>query len=83
MYSRIQTNPKDYKKLARVIQYLEFTIYLLLIIGSDDKEPNSTCPDEHPPLTWNVDASYAVHHDMHSHTRACLSLGTGAVLSSL
>ena len=66
--------------MARVIQYLESTINLPLILGSDDKYSNKG-PDEHPPLTWNIDASYAVHHDMRSHTDACLSLGTGAVLS--
>ena len=54
-----------------------------MILGSDDKGSNSTSPDEHLSLTWNVDASYAVHHDMRSHTGACLSLGTGAVLSLL
>lgn len=72
---------QDHKKLARVIQYLERTICLPLILGSDDKGTNSTCPDEYPSLTWNVDASYTVHHDIHSHTRACLSLGIGAVFS--
>lgn len=56
-------------------------MHLPLILGSDDKGSNNICPDEHSPLTWNVDASYAVHNDMCSHTGACLSLGTGAVLS--
>ena len=72
---------QDYRKIATVIQYLECTIHLPLILGSDDKGTNSACPDEHPPLTWNVDASYTVHHDMCSHTEACLSFGTGVVLS--
>ena len=48
---------QDYKKLARVIKYLECTIHLPLILGSDDNGTNSTCPDEHPTLTWKVDAS--------------------------
>ena len=55
-------------------------VHLLLILSSDDKGSNSTSPDEHRPLTWNVDASYTVHHGIYSHTGACLLLETGAVL---
>jgi hypothetical protein len=32
-------------------------------------------------LTWSVDASFAVHKDMRSHTGAVLSLGQGAFMS--
>jgi hypothetical protein len=32
-------------------------------------------------LTWSVDASFAVHKDMRSHTGAVLSLGQGALVS--
>ena len=31
---------------------------------------------------WHVDASFAVHHDMKSHTGAGASLGVGAVISN-
>ena len=30
-------------------------------------------------VRWWVDASYAVHLDMKSHTGGCMSLGTGAL----
>jgi hypothetical protein len=32
-------------------------------------------------LKWSVDASFAVHKDMHSHTGAVLTLGQGALIS--
>ena len=51
-----------------------------MTLGFDDRD-NDKGPDEHPPLTWNIDDSYVVHNDMRSHTGACLLLGTGAVLS--
>ena len=33
-------------------------------------------------IKWWVDASYAVHPDMKSHTGACMSLGKGSIYSS-
>ena len=62
---------QDYKKLERVISYLQETVYLPLVIGADDSGA----------LTWNIDASFAVHPDYKSHTGACLTLGHGSVLS--
>ena len=32
-------------------------------------------------LTWNIDASFAVHPDCKSHTGACLTIGHGSVIS--
>jgi hypothetical protein len=34
-------------------------------------------------LTWSVDASFAIHNNMRSHTGAVLSLGQGALMSML
>ena len=34
-----------------------------------------------PVIKWWVDASYAVHHDMKSHSGAVLSLGGGCIYS--
>ena len=34
-------------------------------------------------LTWWVDASYAVHDDMHSHTGGTVSAGTRSVCTAL
>ena len=37
--------------------------------------------DNSRSLTWNIDASFAVHPDYKSHTGACLTLGHRSVLS--
>ena len=60
-----------YKKLRRVISYLKETVHLPLVIGADDSGT----------LTWNIDASFAVHPDCKSHTGPCLTLGQESVLS--
>ena len=39
--------------------------------------------DNSRTLSWNIDASFAVHPDCKSHTGACLTLGHGNVLSLL
>jgi hypothetical protein len=64
-------NQSDYRKLTRVIKYLRFTIFIPLVLGWDGTGH----------LTWSVDASFAVHKDMRSHTGAVLSLGQGALMS--
>jgi hypothetical protein len=61
----------DYRKLARVIKYLRLTISIPLVLGWDGSGT----------LKWSVDASFAVHKDMRSHTGAVLSLGQGALMS--
>jgi hypothetical protein len=61
----------DYLKLVRTIQYLRATIYMPLVLGWD----------ESGQMTWSVDASFAIHNDMRSHTGALLSLGQGALMS--
>ena len=61
----------DYGKLKKVIQYIRDTINLPLVLGWD----------ETGNLVWSIDASFAVHMDMKSHTGYCLTMGTGAVVS--
>jgi hypothetical protein len=61
----------DYGKLKKLIEYLRESIYLPLILGWD----------ESGILTWSVDASFAVHMDMRSHTGMALTLGRGALIS--
>jgi hypothetical protein len=61
----------DYGKLKKLIEYLRESIYLPLILGWD----------ESGVLTWSVDASFAVHMDMRSHTGMALTLGRGALIS--
>jgi hypothetical protein len=58
----------DYKKLTRVMKYLRATIGLPLILGIDGRGG----------VKWYVDAAFAVHRDMRSHTGAMMTMGTGA-----
>ena len=60
----------DWKKLRRVLQYLKGTLDDELTLGADDM----------PLLKSWIDASYAVHHDMKSHTGGVVSLGRGAIM---
>jgi hypothetical protein len=55
----------DYKKLSRVIKYLRQTSDITLTFECTN------------PLTinWWVDASYACHVDLKSHTGGVMSLG--------
>ena len=62
---------QDYKKFGKVISYLKETVHLPLVVSADNSEK----------LTWNIDASFAVHPNCKSHTGACLTLGHGSILS--
>ena len=64
-------NEQDYKKLGNVINYLKETVHLPLVIGADNSGT----------LTWNIDASFAVHPDCKSYTGAYLTFGHRSVLS--
>ena len=57
----------EYKKLVRVIKYIQGPIGLPLIL-SIEKPGN---------IKWYVDASFTVHKDMRSHTGGLLTMGTG------
>ena len=63
-------NTSDCWKLKRLLEYIHATVNLPLILGADDLNTMTT---------W-VDTSYAVHHDMRSHTGGVLSFGTGGLL---
>ena len=72
LYTRVKApTEQDYKKLWTVIIYLKETVHLPLVVGADDSGR----------LTWNIDASFAVHPDYKSHTGACLTLGHDNILS--
>ena len=62
----------DYKKLAKVMQYLCGTKQLTLTIE----------PDKDHNLSWWVDSSYAVHPDMRSHSGIIMTLGRGATYTA-
>ena len=61
----------DYKKLTRLIRYLQHTLYLCLVLGNDTSDS----------IRWWIDASFAVHPDMRGHTGATMSMGKGSVFS--
>ena len=63
----IGTGTDDYKKLVRSMNYIQGTIGLPLIF-SIDKSGN---------IKWYIDASFAVHKDMISHTGGFMAMGTG------
>jgi hypothetical protein len=61
----------DWGKLKRLLQYLNCTLHMPLILSADS-------------LTlarWWVDAAYAVHADCKGHTGAGMSLGQGMAMS--
>jgi hypothetical protein len=62
----------DYKKLARVLKYLDSKVDMQLVLVMDNTGK----------IWWWVDASYAVHADMKSHTGGTLSLGKGSIYST-
>ena len=61
----------DYKKLTRLIRFLQHTSYMCLVLGKDNTES----------VRWWIDASYAVHPNMHGHTGATTTMGNGSVYS--
>ena len=60
----------DWKKLLKLLGFLKGTIDDVLIIELDDKQI----------FKWYVDAAFAVHADMKSHTGAVLMMGKGGVI---
>ena len=65
-----KSNEKDWEKLERLCHYLNDTIDDPFVIGADNM---------HTMYSW-VDASYAVHDDMKSHTGGTISFGRGALM---
>jgi hypothetical protein len=71
--TRVQEPTKhDYNKLARVIKYLRKTEDMVLRLSADNLNV----------VKWWMDASYAMHPDMRSHTGGTMSLGTGSAYST-
>ena len=60
---------QDWEKLRRLLVYLKNTKEMTRTIGADNLDVLHT---------W-VDASYAIHEDMRSHTGGISSMGTGCV----
>ena len=66
-----KSTEEDWEKLRRVLRYTYKTINLPRIIGAENISVLQT---------W-VDAAYAVHNDMRSHTGGIISLGHGVISS--
>jgi hypothetical protein len=70
--SRVQVpNENDWSKLMRVLAFLKATEEEVLTLEADDNQT----------LYWYIDAAFAVHSDMKSHTGAMLSFGKGAAIA--
>jgi hypothetical protein len=67
-----EADTDDYKKLARVMQYLRETKYLPLILGTEGSGN----------IYWYKDGTHAVHRDMRGHTGLMMTFGTGAVYAA-
>jgi hypothetical protein len=67
----MQPDADDWKKLARALWYLRESKDLYLTLEADDGID----------IKWWIDASFAVHPDMKSHTGRTFSLGKGSVYS--
>jgi hypothetical protein len=65
-----KSTKQDQMKLKRVLEYINGTMDLEYTLGADDLAKMRT---------W-VDASYAVHPDMKSHTGGVISFGTGGIV---
>ena len=62
----------DYKKLCHVMRYLRGTIDMPLTLEANNMSI----------VKWWVDASFAVHPDMKSHTGGTMTLGKGMIYSA-
>ena len=70
--TRVQKpNQDDWKKLIRLLKYINGTREDKLILSADDLHT----------LLWSIDASFGVHHDFKSHTGGALTLGRGCPIS--
>ena len=66
---------EDYLKLVRVLRYLYGTSDQALVMSMDN------AINEIITLHVYIDASYAVHEDMKSHSGMIITLGEGAILA--
>ena len=69
----LQLDEDDYKKLICVMKYLDSSVDMPLVLSADDSGQ----------LWWWIDASFAVHDNMKSHTGATMSMGKGALYSMI
>ena len=70
--ARAKPDWDDWKKLTRVMRYLQGTVDLKLRLSADGSGL----------IRWWVDASFAVHMDMKGHTGGTMSMGKGSIYSA-
>jgi hypothetical protein len=66
-----KSTEQDWSKLRRVVEFLNGTINDVMILGADSLDKLDTF----------VDVSFAVHHDMRSHTGGGVTFGRGVLMS--
>jgi hypothetical protein len=66
-----QPNEGDWKKHIKMMNFLKATKNDIPVMSCDDT--NS--------IKWHVDAAFAIHKDMKSHTGATMTLGAGTITS--
>ena len=64
-----KSTTQDREKLRRLLEYIKGSLHLKYTLGADDMVSLGT---------W-VDAAYAVHPDMRSHTGGVISFGLGGI----
>jgi hypothetical protein len=67
-----ESTSEDYNKLVRLIRYLWKTKELVLRLRADNLNI----------VKWWVDAAFAVHKDMRSHTDGTMSMGSGTAYAT-
>ena len=68
----VQPDWDDYEKLTCLIQNLQETLYVALVLHMDE----SNC------MHWWIDALIVIHPNVHGYTGATISMGGGSVFSS-
>jgi hypothetical protein len=63
-------NEGDWKKLQRILNYLQSTQDDVACLSVDDTQT----------IKWYIDSSFAVHKEMRSHMGAVITLGQGALI---
>jgi hypothetical protein len=71
--TRVQASTSyDWAKLVKMMDFLKKTEDDCLVLAADDSSE----------MRWSVDAAFAVHPDMKSHTGITMTMGRGSIISA-